>query len=80
MSNDEFNPNSVDAKLATIIANQNADREAALEHRRKVCAILERHDGEINGIKQKIAWVSGGVAVAVTAFKSAWDYLSTKGN
>lgn len=72
MSTDDYNPNSVDAKLATIIANQE-----------RVLAVLEKHDKEIDGIKTKIAWVSGSIAAGITGIKIMWDLAResmSKGN
>lgn len=79
MSEDEFNPNSVDAKLATIIANQTADRKAADEARQRIYSTLEKHEAEISKINTKLAWAAGAAAIVGAGVKAAWEYVTQGG-
>lgn len=76
MSEDEFNPNSVDAKLATIIANQ----QAAAEDRKRVFALLEKHETEISSLKLWRSYVIGIASLGGALLKMGWDYFTTGGN
>jgi hypothetical protein len=76
MGKDEFNPDSVDAKLATIIANQKTEAE----HRERILQKLEHHEGEISNLKLWRSYIVGISSAAGVVLHGAWQWITGKEN
>lgn len=59
MSAGQFNPNSTDSMLATIIANQKTNHESIIQRLDEGAELMEKHEERIRSLEGSRKWVLG---------------------
>jgi hypothetical protein len=78
VSQDEYNPNSIDAVLARIEQRQkdNGEKLDAVIASHK--ARLDKHDERIGGLEKWRYYLLGACAIGGLVIKAAWDWAKSK--
>jgi hypothetical protein len=78
MSTENFNPNSVDAKLATILERLDSMEQRDGEFRTQLMARLSNAEVAIQTLMQWRYYIIGAAAAIAIVAKSVWGFITGK--